>query len=525
MRFSVWAPRAEHVEIEHDGVRSAMTTADGATFEIDLDGVKRYGFSLDGGPVLPDPRSKSQPDGVHGLSATTTGFEWTDSGWQGVTLDDAVIYEMHVGTFTSAGTFDAAIERLEYLRELGITIVEVMPVASYPGDHGWGYDGVALYSVHNTYGGPDAFKRFVNACHEHHLGVMLDVVYNHLGPDGNYLPQFGPYFTDTHETLWGQAINYDSDGCDGVRKFVVDNALMWLDEYHCDGVRLDAVHAIVDESPTHILCEIATAAHQLEPRRLVVAEDARARKDIITKYGLDAVWFDDFHHGLHVRLTGENNGYYARFERSDSLITALTRDDVDSASLVVCSQNHDQIGNRALGDRLSTLISSARLKSAAALTILGPFTPLLFQGEEWGATTPFQYFTDHTDPELARAVEDGRKREFKSFGWSEDAIPSPQATETFERSKLDWNEQSVEMLDWYSSLIALRRAHSGKTTAVETGDIVTVTRPALRLVINFGDAIHTEPLDGDKVALLSEGDEHSDHVTLKPGGVVTLVQG
>ncbi len=544
-RFSVWAPNANAVSlavVPANGVKRqrAEMRQDGNMFVLDLDVPvgegegegegegTRYGFSLDGGRVLPDPRSPSQPEGVHELSATVDHeeFTWTDGDWPGVEMHDAVIYEMHIGTFTPGGTFESAIERLDYLRELGISLVEVMPIAEFPGNNGWGYDGVDLFAPHHAYGGPEGFKRFVDACHAHGIGVLLDVVYNHLGPDGNYLPMFGPYFTETHRTLWGQAVNYDAEGSYEVRRFVIDNAMMWLRDYHCDGLRLDAVHAIINTSDPHLLKEIANVAHAMHPRRLVIAEDRDARRKIVddTGYSLDGVWNDAFHHALHVRLTGETAGYYGGFTQANSLAQALLRADVSPEQLVVCSQNHDQIGNRALGERLSALVNADRLRIAAALTILGSFTPLLFQGEEWAATTPFQYFTDHTDVELSRGVEEGRRREFASFGWAQ-ALPSPQDAATFAASKLDWTKQDAQMLDWYSALIALRR---GDHVEIREDDgVFKVSREHVRLTVNLSKRTHTEKLEDGWMPALTSNVEAVDGnlLSIRPDGVVVAVRG
>ena len=451
-----------------------------------------YGFSLDGGPPLPDPRSPYQPHGVHGLSRPVehSAFEWRHSRWRPAPLSSAIIYELHLGTFTSAGTFDAAVERLGYLRDLGVTHVELMPVSEFSGTRGWGYDGTDLYAPHHIYGGPDAMKRLVDAAHGHGLGVILDVVYNHLGPEGNYLGKFGPYFTDRYRTPWGDAVNLDDRDSDEVRQFFCDNALMWLRDYRVDGLRLDAVHAIFDASAIHFLEELGAQVHQLEAesgRHLaVVAESDLNLPRIVTPrqaggYGLDAQWNDDFHHALHTILTGEKAGYLADFGSIALLAKTLTRafayDGSYSKSrgrrhgapvlglsahrFVAFIQNHDQVGNRARGERLGHLVTIDQLKIAAALLMTAPFVPLLFQGEEWNASSPFQYFTDHQDAELAESVRRGRRAEFAHFVADASEIPDPQARQTFERSKLDWGERERgthrEMLEWYRRLIRLRR--------------------------------------------------------------------
>jgi maltooligosyltrehalose trehalohydrolase len=498
-RFEVWAPRARRVEVEVRGARHPLEaqgeSPHGGVFAGTVEAAgpgDDYAFRLDGGRPLPDPRSPWQPAGVHGPSRLVdhAAFVWTDAGWRGAPLAAAALYELHVGTFTREGTFDAAIARLPHLVDLGVTAVELMPVAAFPGTRGWGYDGVALFAPHHAYGGPEGLKRLVDACHAHGLAVVMDVVYNHLGPDGNYLPAYGPYFTDRHETPWGEAVNFDGPGSLPVRRFVLDNAAMWLRHYHCDGLRLDAVHAIVDTSAFHILEELAIhvgrlAAH-LGRTCWVIAEsdlnDPRlVRAHAGGGYGLDAQWSDDFHHALHAVLTGERDGYYEDFGRLEDLATALRRAYVyagrysrhrdrrhgrpplglDADRFLGFIQNHDQVGNRATGDRLSALTAVGRQKIAAALVLTAPFVPMLFQGEEWGARTPFLYFTDHGDPALADAVRDGRRREFVAFGWKPDQIPDPQAEETWRRSQLDWTEPDREphrdLLAWHRGLLRLRR--------------------------------------------------------------------
>jgi maltooligosyltrehalose trehalohydrolase len=425
-----------------------------------------YGYGLDGGDPLPDPRSRWQPSGVHGLSRLVdfSAFRWTDGGWRGRALADAVIYELHVGTFTPQGTFVSAIERLDHLVELGVDTVELMPVAEASGDHGWGYDGVDLWAAHHAYGGPAGLAALVDACHARGLAVVLDVVYNHLGPEGNYLERFGPYLTDRHHTPWGRAVNFDGPDSGPVRGFVVENALAWLRDYHLDGLRIDAVHAIVDESPRHIVAELAERVHELEPRRFVVAEKPRLDPALLAQ-GVDGQWADDLHHSLHVLLTGERRSYYAPYGSVADLAAALeepSRRGVDPARVVDFAQNHDQVGNRAVGERLSQLVDGGRLRLVAAVVLCGPMVPMLFMGEEWGAGTPFLFFSDHRDPAVARATSRGRMREFEAFGWRPRDVPDPQAPSTFARSRLDWSELGREphrsLLEWHRRLLALRRA-------------------------------------------------------------------
>jgi len=450
--FSVWAPRAKSVELVTPDRRIALNgAADGFwRGEIDPSQVQSgYRYSVDGAAAVPDPRSRWQPDGVHGNSYLLDAAEIRRvhrPQFQAKPLADAVIYELHVGTFTPQGTYAAAAGRLPYLAELGVTHLELMPLATFPGRRGWGYDGVDLYAPLPAYGTPHELAAFVGACHERGLGVLLDVVYNHLGPDGNYLSGFAPYFTDRVKTPWGEAINYDAADSDEVRRFVIDNALMWLRDYGFDGLRLDAVHAIYSFEATHVLEELAEAVHRLSTesnRKLVLIAESDLNDPRLVRpaarggYGLDAHWADDFHHAVHRFFTGETRGYYQDFNGIADIAAALTHGyvyrgqyspfrrrrhgkpprGVGADQLVIFAQNHDQIGNRARGERLSMLLDAPRLKAIAALTLLSPFVPLLFQGEEWGASTPFLYFTDHQDPQLGRLVSEGRTREFASFGW------------------------------------------------------------------------------------------------------------
>ena len=453
-----------------------------------------YGFLLDDDDTCyPDPRSQWQPKGVHGSSRIydQDAFSWDDSTFQAQPLSSAILYELHVGTFTQEGTLDAAIRKLSYLADLGITHVELMPVASFAGNHGWGYDGVALFAVHEPYGGPDALKRFVNAAHKHGLAVLLDVVYNHFGPVGNYTGKYGPYLIDAHHTPWGGAVNFEGAWSHQVRRFLCDNALMWLRDFHVDGLRLDAVHAFVDRSAIHFIEQLTTEVEALEAtlgRRLVViAESDLNDPRVVTSreaggLGADAQWSDDFHHALFAALTPENaNGYYADFGLMSQLAKSLQhvfvydglyssyRKRVHGRPVGSLSrhqflgyiQNHDQVGNRARGDRISHIAGIDRAKIAAALVLTSPFIPMIFQGEEWAAASPFQYFADHDDRNLRRAVCEGRKREFSAFGWNPDEIPDPEDPATFQRSKLHWagqaEPQHAQMLAWYRELIRLRR--------------------------------------------------------------------
>jgi maltooligosyltrehalose trehalohydrolase len=491
-RLEVWAPHANRVELDLLHRRIAMERTRDGSWRAPSDHDGPYRFVLDGREPLPDPRSAWQPEGIFGPSHTVAheAFTWSDRRWHGRPLAGSVLYEMHVGTFTAAGTFDAVIDRLDHVVALGVDAIELMPVAEFSGRRGWGYDGVFLFAPHHAYGGPNGLKRLVDACHARDLAVVLDVVYNHLGPAGNNLDRFGPYFTDRYGTPWGQAVNLDGPGSDEVRRFVCDNALHWLRDYHVDGLRIDAVHAIYDRSALHILEQLAIEVEQLSrslDRTLWLIAESDLNDPTLVRgrdahgYGLDAQWSDDFHHAVHAVLTNERVGYYRDFGSLRDVASALEHtfvydgrrsahrervhgraaSDLPQHRFVTFLQNHDQIGNRATGERLSMLVDRDALFGGAALLLLGPFVPLLFQGEEWGATTPFLYFTDHEDAELAQAVRDGRRSEFASFGWSPEHVPDPQAAETFDHSKLRWEECSLdahrELLDWHARLIALRR--------------------------------------------------------------------
>jgi len=536
--FSVWAPAAaDKVEVEVAGRRYPMSRqGDRGWWSGDVPDVTAgidYGFSIDGGEVLPDPRSLRQPFGVKGLSRTYehSTFRWTDPSWRGGPLHGSTIYELHVGTFTTQGTFDAAVGRLDHLRHLGVHTVELMPVASFPGRHGWGYDGINLWAVHEPYGGPDGLKRFVDACHDRGLAVLLDVVYNHVGV-GNRLDAFGPYFTDAHVTPWGPAVNLDQPGSDEVRAFLIGNALMWLRDYHLDGLRLDAVHALEDRRALHILEELAAEVQALAARLnrelVLVAESDTNDPKLVTSreaggYGLTAQWSDDFHHAVHAAVTGERQGYYCDFGSLAALAKTYTRVYFHDGSwsafrgrshgrnvdvfrmpahrFLGYLQNHDQIGNRPAGDRISATLSPDLIKVAAGLVLTGPYTPMLFMGEEWGADTPWQYFTDHIEPWLAKAVAEGRKAEFAGHGWGSAEVPNPQDEATFLRSKLDWTERNREphlgIHAWYRELIALRRGrpeltdpwlHQVTATFDEDARWIMIRRGRLRIAANLGAA-------------------------------------
>ncbi|UZN05318.1 malto-oligosyltrehalose trehalohydrolase [Cellulomonas sp. S1-8] len=499
----LWAPAASRVDLllPADGSRTPLRAQGDGTWVADvaLPHGTDYAFALDGGPPRPDPRAAWLPDGVHGPARVFDAdrFGWTDPGWSGVDVRGAVTYELHVGTFTPAGTLRAAAERLEHLVRLGVDVVELMPVAPFNGRHGWGYDGVALYAVHEPYGGPQALQEFVDAAHGLGLAVCLDVVHNHLGPSGNYLHELGPYFTGTHHTPWGDAINLDGPGSPHVRRWICDSVLRWARDFHVDAFRLDAVHALADDSPRHLLAqlsdEVAELAAELgRPIGLVAESDLN---DVVTLattqdggWGMTGQWADDVHHAVHSLVTGERHGYYVDFGSPAVLRTALERvfvhdggmstfrgehwgspvpDDVDGHGFVVFGANHDQIGNRALGDRPAARLDPGGLAVQAALVLLSPFSPLVFMGEEWGATTPWQFFTDHPEPELATSIREGRTREFGGHGWTDlyggpVVVPDPGDPATFTASVLDWAQAEeaghARLFEWYRVLIALRRA-------------------------------------------------------------------
>jgi len=533
-RFSVWAPNAKRVDVvlERDGGCFPLRAGEGGEFAADVAAAKAgtdYRYRLDGGEPRPDPVSRWQPEGVHGPSRVVdpSAFRWTDAKWKGLEMADYVIYELHVGTFTAAGTFDAAIDRLPELKALGLTAIEIMPVAEFPGSRNWGYDGVALYAPHSAYGGPEALRRLVNAAHEAGLAVVLDVVYNHVGPEGNYLPLYGPYFTETYKTPWGQAVNYDGPDSPGVRRFVIDNALYWVTEYHVDALRLDAIHGIYDFGARHILQELVERVHAqgkaLGRKVQVIAEsdlnDPRViRPPDVGGLGFDAQWSDDFHHAVHALLTGEDKGYYSDFGGVDPVAKAIGQrfvydgrhsahrrrhhgapvGDISGDHFVVCMQNHDQVGNRAAGDRLTTILSFEQQKLAAALLLLSPYVPLLFMGEEYGETNPFQYFVSHGDSKLVESVREGRRKEFEAFGWG-DELPDPQSDETFARSKLDWQKIARsphrELRALYRDLLRLRQMEP----ALRPGDAsVNVNHDAARRWLT----VELSPAEGNAVVAL-----------------------
>lgn len=571
--FLVWAPFARAVEVQLEPPTGALAllqqSVDGY-FSGTVRGVapgSTYLYRLDQTNCLPDPASRSQPQGVHGPSAVISSqFNWQDSSWKGLPLDRLVVYELHVGTFTPEGTFDAVIPRLGELKELGVNTIELMPVAQFPGSRNWGYDGVYPFAVQHSYGGPEGLRRLVNAAHKLGLCVALDVVYNHLGPEGNYLRNFGPYFTDRYKTPWGEAINFDGPFSDHVRRFFISNALYWVSDFHIDVLRLDAIHAIVDTSAVPFLEELTHEVQSLAARLgrslHVIAEsdlnDSRiVRPRTLGGLGCDAQWADDFHHSLHTLLTREKNGYYESFGSIEHLAKAYASGfvysgqhspyrqqrygnsslDVPARRFVVFAQNHDQVGNRAQGDRLSTIVSFEKLKLAAGAVLLSPFIPLLFMGEEYGETAPFQYFVSHTDKPLIEAVRNGRKEEFSRFGWKQD-VPDPQSEETFERSRLNWSLRDtgkhLTLRGVYTELLNLRRSSpvlsdlsKDCTKASICGDACLIlerwhTNSRIVVIFNFGEQIAKSPFP-DGGSLWRKVFDSADTLWAGPGSVTPKV--
>lgn len=551
-RPEVWAPRASTVSLFVHDEPQPMRRGERPGWWVSehrLTPGTRYAFIVDGGSPRPDPRGLAQPDGPHAASEIVDPGIFDRPQWHGIDLRGGVLYELHVGTFTSEGTFDAAIDKLDLLVELGIDAVELMPVADFPGERGWGYDGVGQYATHHAYGGPESLVRFIDACHERELGVLLDVVYNHLGPEGNYLAEFGPYFTDHHTTPWGDALNLDQEDSDEIRAFFLGAAHQWLAWFQFDGLRLDAVHALADDSPQHFLAEITDAAHTWEQelgRPLFITAESDLNQpytvsptdSVAHARGMGAQWADDVHHALHSFFTGETQGYYVDFGSVDVLQKALTSVFIhdgnhstfrgkrwgapvdthsslyDAHSFIVGIQNHDQVGNRAAGDRLA---DADRQAAAAALYLLAPFTPMLFMGEEWAASTPFPFFSD-LGPQLAPLVSEGRAREFAEMGWR-DAVPDPQATATFVSAKLDWDEREREghrrMLQWYRTLIALRHVLPGATdpslattkVSVVDADTLVMRRPGFAVAATRAQREVEVSLDGQLLGAWGEASQ------------------
>ncbi len=583
-RQALWAPEARQVELVlHPGgteTTVALKPSAGGWWRDDAAWAEHgaeYGYRVDGGPVLPDPRSAWQPHGVHGPSRVFDPqvFSWSDHHWTGPQrgrgISGTVMYELHLGTFTEAGTFAAAIERLDHLLRLGVEVIQLMPVTGFAGRWGWGYDSVHTYAVHEPYGGPTGLQEFVDAAHGLGLGVSLDMVYNHLGPCGNYLSQFGPYFTEKYHTPWGPAINLDDQHSPAVRRWIIDNALRWFRDFHIDALRLDAVHELRDDSATHILAQLSDETRMLGEslgRKLdLIAEsdlnDPRTIEPTTQDgLGMTAQWADDVHHALHAALTGERQGYYVDFGPLSVLATALTRvfyhDGRWSAfrgrswgrsvhperhrghSFVAALQTHDQIGNRALGERLGHLITPGQQAIGAALLCTSSFTPMFFMGEEWASTTAWQFFTDFDEPELAEAVRQGRRKEFSAHGWPPDAIPDPQDPLTRDRSVLRWDELAhaphARMFRWYQSLLALRRNYAqlrqdhldqAVVDFSEADQWFSSRRGELRVVANFADHAQEVPLDREPVDVLLCWDPastqlHDLSINLGPHGVAIV---
>jgi len=542
--FNVWAPFKNSVNLRLNGKDVPMKKIDTEYWSVSLPlkGEEKYYYNVDG-KIRPDPASKFQPEGVHGPSQVINdNFSWEDKKWKAPKLRELIIYELHVGTFTKEGTFKAIISKLEYLKKIGINAIEIMPVAQFPGDRNWGYDGVYPFAVQNSYGTPKDFKALVNECHKKGIAVILDVVYNHLGPEGNYFRDFGPYFTDKYKTPWGCALNFDDSYSDGVRNYFINNALYWLEEFHIDGLRLDAVQTIFDTSARPFLQELAEIVEKRYPNKYLIAESNLNKSSFIKSrraggYGLDAEWLDDFHHSLHAYITDEKHGYYIDYGKLKQIAKCINKGHVydgiysmsrkctygdssgnlDKEKFVVFIQNHDQVGNRVVGERLSKLVDFAGLKTSAGLMLCSPFVPLLFMGEEYGETTPFFYFTNHSDKELGKAVKEGRKNEFKEFDWKEEP-PDPQSHKTFNRSKLDWkkinNEKQKKMLEFYKDLIRLRKnkkfggENKTKATSYENKGLITISYGSgVFVVFNLGEQSTEFYLKGNYRKIFDSEDE------------------
>jgi maltooligosyltrehalose trehalohydrolase len=561
--FAVWAPRPARVRLDVEGTLHPMTRSDDGWWrtQVDVRPDARYGFVLDDDEkVLPDPRSSRQPDGVHERSQLwdAAAATWSDDGWAGRSVEGAVVYELHVGTFTPAGTFDSAIEKLDYLADLGVDFVELMPVNAFGGTHGWGYDGVLWYAVHEPYGGPDGLVGLVDACHQRGLGVLIDAVFNHLGPSGNYLPRFGPYLS-SGSNPWGESINITDADADEVRRYILDCALRWMRDFHADGLRLDAVHALVDTTAVHILEELSAETDSLaarlgRPLSLIAESDLNDPRLITPRerggLGMTAQWDDDIHHAIHTAVSGERQGYYADFGSLATLATTLRHGyfhagtyssfrhrrhgrPLDTATipatrLLAYTLTHDQVGNRAVGDRPSQNLDFGQLAVKAALALGSPYTAMLFMGEEWGSSSPFQFFSSHPEPELARATAEGRKAEFAEHGWDADEVPDPQDPDTFLRSKLNWDEAGVgehaRLRELYRGLIALRRRepdfadpwldHFGVDYDEEARWIM-LRRGKFTIACNLGTEAATVPVRGDVV--LASAEPTVGEVTQLPG--------
>lgn len=568
--FALWAPLPRRVRLDVDGVMHRMTRADDGWWRTDVDcrPDARYGFVLDDDPaVLPDPRSARQPDGVHERSQLWDARDtaWSDADWPGRSIKGAVIYELHTGTFTPEGTFDAAIGRLDYLADLGVDLIEVMPVNAFNGTHGWGYDGVLWFAVHEPYGGPDALVRLIDACHARGLGVLINAVFNHLGPSGNYLPRFGPYLSDSTNP-WGQGVNLSGPGADEVRRYIIDCALRWMRDFHADGLRLDAVHALVDTTAIHILEELAAETDALSvvvgrPLSLIAESDLNDPRLITPRdrggYGMTAQWDDDIHHAIHTAVSGERQGYYADFGSMAALAVTLRNGYfhagtyssfrgrrhgrpldtslIPATRLLAYTCTHDQVGNRAAGDRPAQNLDTGQLAIKAALVLGSPYTAMLFMGEEWGSTRPFQFFSSHPEPELARATAEGRRAEFAEHGWDADTVPDPQDPATFERSKLDWAEAAdpvhAELRDFYRTLIRLRRTEPDMADpwlpdlgvdVDEDRRWIVMRRGAVAIAANLGTEAVEVGVGGDVLAQWGHPEIGADRTTLPAHSVAVV---
>ena len=553
-KFGIWAPKAQKMAVK---VNTNIMPLKGPnkrgwwTLEVEAAGHNDdYAFLIDDDPTpYPDPRSQSQANGVHGMSRLYDhrAFKWHDQTWRGVPKAGAILYELHIGTFSKEGTFDGAISHLDYLADLGITHIELLPIVEFAGQRGWGYDGVSIFATHEPYGGPDALKRFVDACHARGLAVVLDVVYNHFGPVGNYANKFAPYLTERHKTPWGAAVNLDEGGSDEVRRFFCDNALMWLRDFHCDGLRFDAVHEFFDRSAVHFMeqlsIEVECLGATLGREFYLIAEsdlnDPRVvRSREANGYGMDSQWSDDFHHSLFTLLYNKEpgRGYYDDFgsicDLHKSLKHAFVYDGkysgyrkskhgrpvegLSAHHFIHFAQNHDQVGNRAFGERLEHLTGLDSAKVAIGIVLTAPYVPMLFMGEEFAASSPFLYFADHEDEDMRIRVSEGRKRDFALFGFG-DGVPNPEDIETFEKSKLDWSEiahgKHAEMLHWTKSLIKLRRStialndgsmHDLLVSTDDSRRTLVMQRNEVRVVVNFGDQpLNFILLDGERLCLIS----------------------
>ncbi|KRE34538.1 malto-oligosyltrehalose trehalohydrolase [Mycobacterium sp. Soil538] len=569
--FAVWAPKPGVVRLDVEGTLHPMDRVEDGWWRAVVDAAPdaRYGFVLDDNPkVLPDPRSPRQPDGVHERSQLwqPAADAWSDAGWAGRSIEGAVIYELHIGTFTPAGTFDAAIDKLDYLVDLGVDFVEVMPVNAFGGTHGWGYDGVLWYAVHEPYGGPDGLIRLIDACHRRGLGVLIDAVFNHLGPSGNYLPEFGPYLS-SGSNPWGESINIADAGADQVRRYILDCALRWMRDFHADGLRLDAVHALVDTTAIHILEEMSAETDSLagqlgRPLSLVAESDLNDPRLITPRdqggLGMTAQWDDDIHHAIHTAVSGERQGYYGDFGTLEALAQTLRHGyfhagtfssfrqrrhgrPLDTATipatrLLAYTTTHDQVGNRAIGDRPSQNLTTGQLAIKAALALGSPYTAMLFMGEEWASSSPFQFFSSHPEPDLARATAEGRKREFADHGWDADEIPDPQDPATFERSKLKWEEvddgDHGRMRAFYRGLIALRRSEPDladpwldhlRIDYDEDARWFVMRGGGFAIACNLGEKDVDVPVTG--VSVLSWGEQEASGDVTRLGGYSVAVLG